>query len=50
MNSYTKTSVKVVHHKEINMTYFETVTTRAVKLEVQLPEKSSSGLYEWIVE
>ncbi|SHF92594.1 hypothetical protein SAMN05444274_11341 [Mariniphaga anaerophila] len=34
----------------INQVEFEPEKTTAVKLEVQLPKKSSSGLYEWIVE
>ena len=34
----------------INMVDFVPVKTTAVKLEVQLPEKSASGLYEWIVK
>jgi hypothetical protein len=29
---------------------FEPVTTRALKLEIQLPERFSAGLYEWQVE
>jgi DUF1680 family protein len=34
----------------INMVDFVPVKTTAVKLEVQLPEHSASGLYEWIVK
>ena len=29
---------------------FESVTTQALRLEIQLPEKFSSGLYEWDLE
>lgn len=32
-----------------NIVSFDAVTTKAVKLEVVLPEKESSGIYEWIV-
>ena len=35
---------------ELNSIQFKSVTTSAVKLEVQLPEDNSAGLYEWIVE
>ncbi len=34
----------------INTTDFEPVTTTAVKLEVDLPKTSSSGMHEWIIE
>lgn len=32
-----------------NIVNFDAVTTQALKLEVTLPEKESSGIYEWIV-
>jgi uncharacterized protein len=35
---------------ELNKVDFDPVFTSAVKLEVQLPEDSSAGLYEWGVE
>jgi len=35
---------------ELNSIQFNKVTTSAVKLEVQLPEDNSAGLYEWVVE
>lgn len=35
---------------KLNEVHFEPVLTSAVKLEVQLPEDSSAGLYEWSVE
>jgi uncharacterized protein len=33
-----------------NRTTFEAVTTEALRLEVQLPEKMSAGIHEWRVE
>jgi hypothetical protein len=33
-----------------NQVSFKPVTTRALKLEVKLPEKNASGIYEWEVE
>jgi DUF1680 family protein len=33
-----------------NEVQFKPVTTKALKLEVQLPEKNASGIYEWQVE
>lgn len=35
---------------ENNQVTFKTVTTKALKLEVILPEKNSSGIYEWTVQ
>lgn len=35
---------------ENNEVRFEPVTTKALKLEVQLPEKNAAGLFEWSVE
>lgn len=35
---------------ELNEVEFKPVVTSAVKLEVQLPENTSSGLYEWAVK
>jgi hypothetical protein len=35
---------------EINSIQFKRIITPALKLEVQLPEENSSGIYEWIVE
>ena len=35
---------------EMNTVKFKKVTTSAVKLEIQLPEDNSAGIYEWIVE
>ena len=34
----------------LNETKFEPVTTTAVKMEIDLPIDSSSGMYEWIIE
>ncbi len=34
----------------INITDFVPVTTTAVRLEVDLPKESSSGIHEWIIE
>lgn len=34
----------------INTTDFEPVTTKAVKIEIDLPEDCSSGIHEWIIE
>jgi urocanate hydratase len=33
-----------------NEVQFKAVTTSALKLEVQLPEKYSAGIFEWEVE
>ena len=33
-----------------NTVTFKPVITKALRLEVKLPEKNSSGLYEWEVE
>lgn len=35
---------------ENNRVTFKPVTTKAIKLEVVLPEKNSSGIYEWSVQ
>jgi len=35
---------------ELNIIQFNKVKTSALKMEIQLPENSSSGIYEWIVE
>ena len=35
---------------EINTVRFKKVTASAVKIEIQLPEDNSAGIYEWIVE
>ncbi len=35
---------------QFNKVKFEPVTTTAVRLEVQLPEKNSTGIHEWIVK
>ena len=35
---------------EINTVRFKKVNTSAVKLEIQLPEDNSAGIYEWLVE
>jgi uncharacterized protein len=35
---------------KLNTVRFEPVTTTALKLEVQLPEKHSTGVHEWIVK
>ncbi|HSO88906.1 MAG TPA: glycoside hydrolase family 127 protein [Draconibacterium sp.] len=35
---------------EINTVRFKKVNTFAVKIEIQLPEDNSAGIYEWIVE
>lgn len=34
----------------INTTDFEPVTTKAVKIEVDLPQDCASGIHEWIIE
>lgn len=34
----------------INVTDFEPVTTSAVKVKIDLPKESSSGIHEWIIE
>lgn len=34
----------------LNTTIFEPVTTSAVKIEIELPKDSSTGIYEWIIE
>jgi DUF1680 family protein len=39
-----------VSKDKFNVLKFEPVKTTAIKLEVQLPEKTSSGLHEWIVK
>lgn len=35
---------------ELNTVKFKKVTASAVKLEIQLPEDNSAGIYEWVVE
>lgn len=45
----TTTEYKVEKDK-FNVLKFEPVKTTAIKVEVQLPEKTSSGLHEWIVK
>jgi hypothetical protein len=39
-----------VSKDEWNKIEFETITTDAMRLMVQLPEKTSAGIHEWIVE
>jgi uncharacterized protein len=38
-----------VEKDKYNILKFSPVTTSTLKLEVQLPEKQSSGVHEWIV-
>jgi hypothetical protein len=33
-----------------NEVVFKPVTTKALKIEVKLPEKNASGIFEWEVE
>jgi hypothetical protein len=40
----------VVAKDKFNVLKFEPVKTTAVKVEVQLPEKTSSGLHEWVIK
>ena len=35
---------------EMNTVRFKKISTSAVKIEIQLPEEYSSGIYEWVVE
>ena len=46
----TATSAYEIAKDKFNTVKFEPVTTTALKLEVQLPEKSSTGIHEWIVK
>ena len=46
-----KTTTEYKAEKDkFNVLKFEPVKTTAIKVEVQLPEKTSSGLHEWIVK
>jgi hypothetical protein len=46
----TTTSAYEIAKDKFNTVKFEPVTTTALRLEVQLPEKSSTGIHEWIVK
>jgi uncharacterized protein len=46
----TATSAYELAKDKFNMVQFEPVTTTALRMEVQLPEKSSTGIHEWIVK
>lgn len=39
-----------VEKDKFNVLKFEPVKTTAIKVEVQLPEKTSSGLHEWVIK